>query len=137
MSTISSPCRYFNLLPKTTPAGVPVDIISPLSKVMVELSFEIISYGFMVIILVDEFCRSWPFTVVFIKRFPGSFISSAVVIHGPHGANVSNPFARVNCTSLNCISRAETSLNTMYPNMTFFVASSRGVCCLMAKPHRY
>ena len=31
--------------------------------------------------------------------------------------------ARVNCTSLNCISRAETSLNTMYPNMAFFASS--------------
>ena len=36
----------------------------------------------------------------------------AVVTHGPHGQNVSAPFARVHCRSRFCRSRAETSSAT-------------------------
>ncbi len=38
--------------------------------------------------------------------------SSAVVIHGPQGANVSAPLARTHCGSLGCTSRALTSFIT-------------------------
>ena len=48
---------------------------------------------------VDEFCLNSPLIFVVILRFCGLGTSSAVVIHGPHGAKVSNPFARVNCLS--------------------------------------
>ena len=34
---------------------------------------------------------------------------------GPHGQNVSNPLARLNCTSEICKSRAVTSLTQVYP----------------------
>ena len=56
--------------------------------------------------------RSSPLTWVVMRRPRGSGTSSAVVIHGPHGHDVSKPFARAHCFSRRCRSRAETSLAT-------------------------
>ena len=55
----------------------------------------------MYIFCVEEFCRNSPLIFVVNFKFSGSGISSDVVIHGPHGANVSKLFALVNCLSLN------------------------------------
>ena len=64
------------------------------------VNVEIISGILINMLLVEEFCLTSPFTLVTIFRFCGFCISSTVVIHGPHGANESNPFPLVNCLSL-------------------------------------
>ena len=84
-----------------TPAGVPVEMMSPFSRVITLLNLDTISGIFMNILFVDEFCLISPLILVVNFKFCGSLISSAVVIHGPDGANVSKLFPLVNCLSLN------------------------------------
>ena len=59
--------------------------------------------------------ESWrvsPLTWLAMRRFSGSGTSSAVVIHGPQGQEVSKPLARTQRGSRFCRSRAETSSAT-------------------------
>ena len=107
-----------------TPAAVPVEIISPGSNVIDLLSIEMIDGIFMNIFDVVESCLIWPLIFVVSLRFWGSSISSLVVIHGPHGANPSNDFARVNCLSMAWMSLADTSLSIIYPKITSIASSS-------------
>src|ERR1051326_656308 len=109
--------RYFKPddIDNAVPLGVPVDIMSPGSSVMTLLKLYMIFSTFKTRFFVDESCLVSPFTLVVIRRLQGSETSSVVVSHGPHGPNVSKPFALLYCLSTNCTSRAETSFNTKYP----------------------
>src|SRR5579883_20765 len=96
-----------------TPAGVPVDMMSPFSRVMTRLRIDTMEATLRCMFDVEEFCLMVPFTLVIILRFCGSGISSELVIHGPQGANVSNPLARVNCLSFAWMSLADASFSIM------------------------
>src|ERR1017187_3911680 len=92
-----------------TPGGVPVEIKSPTSQVA-DLERWLIRNGTLKIrLLVFESCKVSPLSVREIRRLWGSGISSAVTIHGPVGAKVSQLLPRYHCLSLNCMSRALTS----------------------------
>src|SRR5438270_613190 len=97
--------------PATTgpiPAGVPVKIKSPGSKVMTwEMKRITISIGKMKAVVLSD-CLTWPLTWVSTRTpFHGS-ISSVTI--GPKGQKVSKPLARVHWLSFFCRSRAVTSL---------------------------
>src|SRR5215211_4351372 len=110
ISTMSPCFRYLgSAIDIATPAGVPVEIMSPASIVIILLKLDTILLIGITIFRLEEFCRISSLTLVTMVRFWGSFTSSFVVIHGPHGANVSMPLPLVNCLSLNCISLADTS----------------------------
>src|ERR1039458_5112845 len=80
---------------KPTPAGVPVEIRSPGSRV-ITLERNAISWGTPKIrLLVLELCISSPLRVSEMASLCGSSISSAVTMTGPMGANVSNVFPMV------------------------------------------
>src|SRR6476620_12664717 len=69
ISTISLCLRYFgSFIDIATPAGVPVDIISPGSNVMRLLKEDIIFRIGITILLLEEFCLISPFTIVFIFK---------------------------------------------------------------------
>jgi len=84
-----------------------VEIISPGYNV-ITFEIKLISFGIGNIRFeVLECCFRSPLRNVFISKSNGL---SLVSIHGPKGANVSNPFALVNCPSFACKSLAVTSL---------------------------
>ena len=58
---------------------------------------------------VEESWRTSPFTSARMPSACGSGTSAAGTSSGPTGQNVSNDFARVNCRSARCRSRALTS----------------------------
>ena len=115
-----------------TPDGVPVDMMSPFSSVIDRLSRDTMSKGLMCMPPASASCLTSPLTRVVRRSLSGSPASSAVVIQGPHGANVSNPLARVNWPSAACMSRAETSLRIVYPNTAS--RASPGETSLQSRP---
>src|SRR5215217_9452238 len=91
-TSTTSPSLSQGFLPpldSIVPIGVPVEIMSPGSRVITLLSFDIISSTRNTMFPVVESCRVSPFTLVHILRLFGSETSDLVVIHGPHGAKVS------------------------------------------------
>ncbi len=69
ISTTSLCFRYLgSFIDIATPAGVPVDIMSPGSMVIKLLKEEIIFRIGMTMLLLDEFCLISPFTVVIIFK---------------------------------------------------------------------
>ena len=95
-----------------TPFGVPVRMMSPGSSVIASARKSTTARGPKIRSDVLESCRGSPLTCVVRRSASASGTSSAVVIHGPQGQNVSAPFARVHCGSRACRSRAETSSQT-------------------------
>src|SRR5579862_3967210 len=90
---ISPAFKYHGgLNPRPTPKGVPVEIISPGSKVINCDKYEIKNGILKIMSLVLEFCNFSPFTVNHKFKCWGSFISSFVARKGPSGANVSQLF---------------------------------------------
>jgi len=79
-----------------TPGGVPVAITSPGNSVIKEEMYSTIRYTDAIISRVLPSWRTSPFTR---QRTGASAGSKSVTIHGPSGANVSNPLERANCTS--------------------------------------
>src|SRR5262249_54149618 len=71
-----------------TPAGVPVETTSPGTSVTIPVRNSIRRGTGKSMSLVDEFCRSSPFTSVRTRSCDGSGISSSVTISGPIGQNV-------------------------------------------------
>src|SRR6476659_1128128 len=70
ISTMSPSLRYFgSFIDIATPAGVPVDIISPASRVIILLREEIMFLIEMTILLLEEFCLISPLTLVIILKF--------------------------------------------------------------------
>jgi hypothetical protein len=80
-----------------TPDGVPVVMTSPGSSVQKRVTNSTSSGTAKINWFVFDDCRFSPFTQPSIARFDGS---SPTAMHGPIGANVSKPFARLYCTSL-------------------------------------
>src|SRR5215469_10128950 len=96
-----------------TPAGVPVAITSPGIKVIIrEIQRTRNSTGYAISEVFPD-CRLCPFTNVSTRALRAS---TSVSMCGPIGQNVSKLFARVNCTSLFCRSRAVTSFRQVYPS---------------------
>ena len=90
-----------------TPAGVPVEMMSPGSSVMCAVTNAIKVGTSKMRSLVRESCLTAPLTRVVMRRSRGS---SPATMRGPIGQNVSKPFARVHWPSLACSSRTVTSL---------------------------
>ena len=109
-----------------TPAGVPVNITSPGSKVIMCEIQETISRALLTKSLVFPSCFVVPLTWHEISKFSGS---NSVSIHGPSGQNVSKLFERVHCKSLFCRSLAVTSFAQVYPKIT---SSARSTSTFLA-----
>src|SRR5262249_51015814 len=86
-----------------TPDGVPLEMMSPGSSVMTNEMNSINPSSPQISCDVSEACRLTPLTQVSTPRASGPAPTATA---GPIGANVSNPFARVYCTSFVCRSRA-------------------------------
>src|SRR5439155_1149608 len=101
-----------------TPAGVPVAITSPTSKVMIREAASMSCGIRNTIWFVFESCRTAPFTRRRIGSRCGSRSGSAATASDT-GAKVSNPFAAVHgepsSRAFACRSRAVMSKNTEYP----------------------
>src|SRR5687768_13270759 len=113
-----SPCCKYLIcddIDKPVPLGVPVDIMSPGSSVITLLRLFTIFSIFRTRFEVEEDCLTSSFTLVISCKLFGSWISSPVTTHGPHGPNESKLLARLYCLSINCMSLAEMSSNTKYP----------------------
>ena len=91
-------------------------MIAPARSVIVSLRLLTIVATSKIMSAVDDDCIVSPLIVVVSRSAFGSGTSSAVVIHGPIGANVSKLLPRANCPPLSrfsfCQSRALTSLPT-------------------------
>ena len=73
ISTMSPCFRYLgSFIDIATPAGVPVEMMSPGSSVMVTLSADIILRTGITMFELEEFWRTSPFTLVIIWRLCGS-----------------------------------------------------------------
>ena len=114
MLTLSPGCRYFGgFMPRATPDGVPVAMMSPGSSV-IPLEMYAMSSGTPVIICAQ--LASWrtsPFTRVRSRISATGGAAAASSRTGPSGANVSRALPRIHCGSVPCRSRAETSLMTV------------------------
>src|SRR3954454_20924120 len=97
-----------------TPDGVPVEMMSPGSRVITNVMYSTRkSIGNISWPVVDDW-RRVPFTHPSTVR-GGPF--SPVATHGPTGPKVSKPLARVYCVSLFWMSRAVTSFTHVTPRM--------------------
>ena len=107
-----------------TPAGVPVAIRSPGSRVMTPLMYDNKSGIEKIISLVRPRCRSTPLT----RPITSSVLQSRpFTTRGPTGQKVSKPLARAHCPSVFWRSRAVTSLTHTNPPMPAS-ASARDAC---------
>src|SRR5207253_1161661 len=106
-----------------TPAGVPVETMSPGSSVTSAVRYSSRTGGGKIISDAGDDCIVSPFSVVETWRVLQSPISSAVTTSGPSGQNVSGPLPSVSWFSLNCTSRAETSSRIVQPK-----TASRAEC---------
>ena len=95
-----------------TPDGVPVVMMSPGSSVQNRETNSTSSGTGKINWLVFDAWRFSPLTHPSIDRLDGS---TPTAMHGPIGAKVSKPFARVYWTSRLCSSRAVTSLRQVMP----------------------
>ena len=95
-----------------TPAGVPVAITSPGSRVMDAVMKAMISGTLVISRLVLLCCTTSPFSRVRMSRLAGSTSS---VTTGPMGAKPSMFLPRAHCPSDFCTSRAVTSLRQVKP----------------------
>ena len=104
--------------PAATPAGVPVVISMPTSRVNAADRCSIIWAQVKIMSAVVPSWRSSPFTQVRRARSWGSPTSSAVTIAGPVGPWVSKPFPIIMVGVRHCQSRTLTSLTTVKPATT-------------------
>src|SRR4029453_16123531 len=113
------------------PAGVPVETMSPGNSVITDemnaMRFRIEKINSRV----DDDWRFTPLTHPSTASPCGESKSSPVAMHGPTGAKVSKPFARVYWTSLLCSSPAVTSFTQVMPKM-YSCASSSRTCAALA-----
>ena len=84
--SITSPDFRYVPLASPTPSRVPEAMTSPGSIVMKREANAMSSAQLKIMSPVEPCCRTDPFTLSVISRLYGSGTSSAVVIHGPHGA---------------------------------------------------
>ena len=96
-----------------TPAGVPVAMMVPGSRVMPEDNSSMISAMEVMRRSVVESCRSSPLIREEMASAGGKAISSAVVMQGPMGVKPSRPLPKYHCLWMVCSSRADTSLRTV------------------------
>ena len=101
--------------PIPTPAGVPVEMMSPGSSVNTVDRYSTCSQHEKIMSSVDASWRRSPLTQVRRRRRWGSPTSSPVTIHGPVGPWVSKDFPRVHVGVRHCQSRTVTSLRTVKP----------------------
>ena len=101
-----------------TPAGVPVEMMSPGSRVNTVDRYSTCSQHEKIMSSVDASWRRSPLTQVRRRRRWGSPTSSAVTIHGPIGPWVSKDFPSVHVGVRHCQSRTVTSLRTVKPATT-------------------
>ena len=101
------------------PAGVPVAIMSPSSKVIMLEINSIRNGTSKIILLIFESCLILPLTLDIIKASPRLILLGST-IYGPMGANVSKLFALVHWLSIFWRSRAVTSLKQVNPSITSF-----------------
>jgi hypothetical protein len=100
----------FGLIPRPTPGGVPVQMMSPGSSVMYWLTCEMIFAQLKIIVLVLPLCMRLPFTSNHRSSACGSRTSSAVTSQGPIGPAVSKPLPLSHCVVAIWKARSETSL---------------------------
>ncbi len=100
-----------------TPAGVPVNIISPALKVIpCDKSERIVGIS-NIRFLVLEFCLTSLLTLQEISSSTGKSISDLSTIQGPIGQALSKLFPLNHCMCLFWISLAEISLAIVYPKI--------------------
>ncbi len=96
-----------------TPAGVPVETMSPGSSVISDESRETSSAKPKIRSSVRADCIGSPFRASSKETAPSASASSGVTSAGPQGAEPSKTFPGIHCGVANCRSRAERSLKSM------------------------
>ncbi len=98
------------LMPRPTPGGVPVAMMSPGRSVMYWLTCEMIFATLNTMVRVLPVCMRLPLTSSAMPSVCGSRISSVVTSQGPIGPAVSKPLPLSHCVVAIWKARSETSL---------------------------
>ncbi|MNC86811.1 hypothetical protein D3C83_24920 [compost metagenome] len=97
------------MMPRPTPGGVPVAMMSPGMSVMYWLTCETIFATVKIMVRVLPVCMRLPFRSSAMSRPCGSRISSLVTSQGPIGPAVSKPLPLSHCVVAIWKPRSETS----------------------------